>query len=287
MTYTPRAVAGMLGIAPTTLRTWDQRYGLGPSHRTGGGHRRYDDADLEVLRRMVVLIGQGVSPASAAVLARREPPDRPGHPHAPLGADDATAAQRGFLAAARRLDEPLMLDLAAKLLSDHGVVTAWESVFVPCLVELGEFVAERGEGVEVEHLASGSILHALREIPRAPGPGVLAALLTCAPDEQHALALEALGAALSEEGCHWRNLGARVPPDALFDAVARLRPSVVLVWAHRADLASQVPLDELCARSGAVAVAGPGWSGLALPDQVLHPARLPDAVDLVLTRVRA
>ena len=69
MTYTPRAVAGMLGIAPTTLRTWDQRYGLGPSVRTDGGHRRYEDADVEVLRRMVVLTAQGISAAAAAVLA--------------------------------------------------------------------------------------------------------------------------------------------------------------------------------------------------------------------------
>lgn len=288
MTYTPRAVAGMLGIAPTTLRTWYQRYGLGPSGRTEGGHRRYEEADVEVLRRMVVLTGRGVAPASAAVLARREPATAPRHPHAPIGADKALADRRGFLAAARRLDQPLMLDLAAKLLTDHGVISAWESVLVPCLVELGELIAERGQGVEVEHLASSSVVQALREIPRAAGPGVLTALLSSAPDEQHVLALEALGAALSEEGCRWRSLGARVPAEALCDAVARLRPSVVLVWAHRADLAELVPLAELETRSGALlAVAGPGWTGLPLPSFVRRPASLPDAVALVLDLVRA
>ncbi|HEX8869780.1 MAG TPA: MerR family transcriptional regulator, partial [Lentzea sp.] len=120
MTYTPRAVAGMLGIAPTTLRTWDQRYGLGPSGRTDGGHRRYEEADVDVLRRMLVLTGQGVAPASAAVLARQEPPARRSRAHKPISDEEAVAAQRGFLAAARRLDEPLMIDLAAKLLTDHG-----------------------------------------------------------------------------------------------------------------------------------------------------------------------
>lgn len=287
MTYTPRAVAGMLGIAPTTLKTWDQRYGLGPSTRTEGGHRRYGDADVEVLRRMVVLTGQGVAPASAAVLARSEPAVRPSRPRVPISDDEARAAQRGFLAAAKRLDEPLMLDLTAKLLTAHGVVAAWESVFVPCLVELGDMTAARGRGVEIEHLASGSVLQALRSLPRASGPGALAALLSCAPDEQHVLALEALGAALSEEDCLWRNLGARVPAEALCDAVTRLRPAVVLVWAHRADLARQVPLEELGVRSGAAfAVAGSGWDELSLPSFVRRPGSLAEAVQLVLARVR-
>ncbi|MBD9732408.1 MerR family transcriptional regulator, partial [Streptomyces sp. SID8111] len=29
-------VARRLGVAPTTVRTWDRRYGLGPDAHTGG-----------------------------------------------------------------------------------------------------------------------------------------------------------------------------------------------------------------------------------------------------------
>ncbi|MGZ3145962.1 MerR family transcriptional regulator [Lentzea chajnantorensis] len=287
MTYAPRAVAAMLGVSPVTLRTWDQRYGLGPSGRTEGGHRRYEEADVEVLRRMVALTGQGVTPAAAAELAQRGPADRRGTPRALLGADEAESVRRGFITAAKRLDEPLMLDLAGKLLTAHGVVAAWEQVFAPCLVELGHMVTERGRGVEVEHLASSSLLLALRGVPVASSPGVLAALLSCAPEEQHGLALEALGAALSEEDVLWRNLGARVPAQALYDAVVRLRPAVVLVWAHRPDLARQVPLTKLAERSSAlVAVAGPGWAEVALPSFVRAPGTLSEAIDLVLHRVR-
>ncbi|SFR04324.1 DNA-binding transcriptional regulator, MerR family [Lentzea waywayandensis] len=285
MTYTPRAVAGMLGVAPTTLRTWDQRYGLGPSIRTDGGHRRYEEADVDVLRRMVVLTGQGVSASAAALLARQKPAIRPSLPLSPLGSEDAASARRSFLAAAKRLDEPMMSDLAERLITDHGVVSAWETVFVPALVELGELVADTGQGVEIEHLASGSVLFALRGIPRASSPGVLSALLSCAPDEQHWLPLEALGAALSEQGRMWRNLGARVPADALYDAVTRLRPAVALVWAHRPELALRVPLEELGARPGTVlAVAGAGWNGLELPPFVHRPATLTEAIRLIVDR---
>ena len=48
------AVARRLGVAPATLRTWDRRYGLGPSQHRAGSHPRYTDDDVaEVTRRFV------------------------------------------------------------------------------------------------------------------------------------------------------------------------------------------------------------------------------------------
>nr|BFF18909.1 hypothetical protein GCM10025730_24300 [Promicromonospora thailandica] len=59
-------MARRLGVAPATLRTWDRRYGLGPSGRTAGSHRRYtpdDVARLLVMRRLTL---EGVAPVDAA-----------------------------------------------------------------------------------------------------------------------------------------------------------------------------------------------------------------------------
>ena len=42
-------VARRLGVSVTTLRTWHQRYGLGPSLHEAGRHRRYAEADLRKL----------------------------------------------------------------------------------------------------------------------------------------------------------------------------------------------------------------------------------------------
>lgn len=69
MTLTVAAVARRLGVAPATLRTWDRRYGLGPSEHTAGAHRRYSSADLARLVVMRRLTLEGVSPAEAAQLA--------------------------------------------------------------------------------------------------------------------------------------------------------------------------------------------------------------------------
>ncbi|MFB9377329.1 MerR family transcriptional regulator [Kineococcus gynurae] len=69
LTLTVAAVAKRLGVAPATLRTWDRRYGLGPSEHTAGEHRRYsatDIARLVVMRRLTL---EGLPPGEAAGIA--------------------------------------------------------------------------------------------------------------------------------------------------------------------------------------------------------------------------
>src|SRR5688500_7164581 len=63
---TVAAVARRLGVAPATLRTWDRRYGLGPSEHVAGSHRRYTRADVARLSLMRRLTLDGVPPAEAA-----------------------------------------------------------------------------------------------------------------------------------------------------------------------------------------------------------------------------
>ncbi|MEU1901833.1 MerR family transcriptional regulator [Nocardiopsis dassonvillei] len=63
---TPGATARLLGVSPSTLRSWDRRYGVGPRERSPGGHRRYSPADVARLRELCRLVGEGLSPASAA-----------------------------------------------------------------------------------------------------------------------------------------------------------------------------------------------------------------------------
>lgn len=66
---TVAAVARRLGVAPATLRTWDRRYGLGPTAHTAGAHRRYSSADVARLQEMRRMTLEGVAPADAARIA--------------------------------------------------------------------------------------------------------------------------------------------------------------------------------------------------------------------------
>ena len=66
---TVAAVARRIGIAPATLRTWDRRYGLGPSVHVAGSHRRYSAIDVARIDLMRKLMLNGVLPSEAAKTA--------------------------------------------------------------------------------------------------------------------------------------------------------------------------------------------------------------------------
>jgi MerR family transcriptional regulator, light-induced transcriptional regulator len=67
------AAARQLGIAPSTLRTWDRRYGIGPTNHTPGRHRRYNVDDLARLDLMRQALFRGATPADAAAHALATP----------------------------------------------------------------------------------------------------------------------------------------------------------------------------------------------------------------------
>jgi len=280
-------VARQLGIAVTTLRTWHQRYGLGPTGHTPGRHRRYTREDLDRLQTMRRLTQAGVPPAEAARRARAAPPAatpaRAGGGHAiPVGR--AAPEARGLARAALSLDATAATALLREAVAAEGVVAAWDTLVVPVLQGIGTRHATTGGVVEVEHLLSGCVSAVLSAVPR-PVAGAPRILLACAEEEQHSLPLEALAAALAERGVLVRHLGARVPFGALREAVRRTGPEAVVVWAHVRDLAHPdhlAALGELGNPPILLVAAGPGWSPDELPAGTCHPQRLAEAVALLL-----
>src|SRR5581483_1371151 len=172
-------VARRLGIAATTVRTWDRRYGLGPSRRDPGRHRRYnrrDFARLEVMRQLVI---QGVTPAEAARIARdlRNPDHRD-----EIGDEDTGLTRSRLVVSLRRaalaLDPAALEQIASRALAD-GVVPAWTTVFAPTLREIGRRHSVLSRYIAAEHLLSAAISAALSAVARpAARPSVL---LACAP----------------------------------------------------------------------------------------------------------
>jgi DNA-binding transcriptional MerR regulator len=64
------AVARVLGIPVTTLRTWEDRYGVVVPERSAGGHRLYSRQQLERLRFLRDRMSTGLSAADAHRLLR-------------------------------------------------------------------------------------------------------------------------------------------------------------------------------------------------------------------------
>lgn len=267
--------ARRIGVAVTTIRTWDRRYGLGPSYREPGRHRRYSEDDLARLELMRRLTVDGVDAAEAARIALaagdpagQAPPDSaqaPADSGAPVRAHGTV---KGLRRAALALD-PADVDRLLGLAFADGVVPAWTKVIAPALRGLGSQFAIAGRYIAAEHLLSFAVSAALARVPRPhTRPRVL---LACTPDEEHSLPMEALAAALAERGVASRMLGARVPVNALRDALARTGPAAVLIWAHSpatADGGQVAAAAEARPRPAVVAACGPGWDAGRLPDGV-------------------
>lgn len=63
------AVARELGIAPSTLRTWERRYRLIVPHRGDHGQRLYDSDQIVTLRRVLAQLRRGARARAAHDLA--------------------------------------------------------------------------------------------------------------------------------------------------------------------------------------------------------------------------
>lgn len=70
----------MLGISPSTLRSWERRYGFPRPQRSPGGHRQYALTEIEALRQalnethnassaIAIAIERGAAPSSSPLLA--------------------------------------------------------------------------------------------------------------------------------------------------------------------------------------------------------------------------
>ncbi len=283
---TVSAVARRLGVAPATLRTWDRRYGIGPSDHSVGAHRRYTAADVARLDDMHRLLMLGVSPAEAArsVVGRsaesgptRATREGSAPPQVPDGSSGSRAgggqvvaipggapSARGLARAAMALDGDTCRSIISASVEHRGVSTTWNQLLVPVLVGVGQRWEDSGEGVEVEHLLSEVILAVMQSRTSALEYPInqRSVLVACAPEDLHTLPLFILAAALAERRVSCRILGARVPHESLISAVRRTGPGAVLVWSQHAftgDLGQLVELPRL-RPAPLVLLGGPGWT---------------------------
>lgn len=289
------AVARSLGVAPATLRTWDRRYGLGPSGHVPGRHRRYSLDDLARLELMQRELIRGVAPADAARFALAASHPAPGPTTVPpadpepvrdsdgarapvrvggrlLRMPGASMRARGLGRAALAMDSAVVRGLLAEAVEAEGLVATWDGVVRPVLAAVADRWSSTGTGVEIEHLLSDSVTTVFNALAVAAGPAVGArpVVLAAMPAERHVLALTALAAVLAERQVPCRVLGADVPADALDAALRRTAPAAVVLWAQvpaTADVAVLAGLPRTRPRYRTF-VAGGGWAEAVLPDRI-------------------
>ncbi|WP_330181194.1 MerR family transcriptional regulator [Nocardia sp. NBC_01503] len=264
--YPVRVVAERLGIPAATLRSWNQRYGIGPAAHQPGRHRLYSEADIALLERMHALIKAGATPAGAAGLIRAGSVIR--------------GEYRPLLEAAFALDTAATSRLLIAHLRDFGVIGTWDELCRPAFAEI---VARQGAGegcIDVEHFLSWCVMSALhRTNPPPPSEVSPRVVLACTRGEAHSLPLEALRAALAERGVGAHTLGPDVPTDALADTLRRFEePVAVVLWSQQESTALTSVVRVGLAGGARVHVGGPGWAEVILPEAAIRVTSLLDAV---------
>src|SRR5690348_8654685 len=108
----------MIGIPATSMRNWEERYGLITPGRSPGGHRLYTERQVEQLRFLKRELARGLPPAAAHRLLAEETTSN----------EPAPQDGEGLLILLAERD-PFAADLAALFLATEGyeVVVAFDA----------------------------------------------------------------------------------------------------------------------------------------------------------------
>lgn len=225
-------LSGRTGVGTHQLRAWERRYGLLAPRRSAGNYRLYSPADEARVRLMQRYLAEGVPAAQAAELtiaARfavsvgggREVPSR-----------EVSTAQDEIRKALARFDETSAQRTLERLFAAFTPTTVTRDVLLPYMRELGEQWSSGRVTVAQEHFATNffqaRLLALARGWDRGLGPR---ALLACAPNEQHALALIVFGIALHELGWRITYLGADTPIETLAEVAEIIHPELTVMAA--------------------------------------------------------
>ncbi|PFG18986.1 MerR family transcriptional regulator [Serinibacter salmoneus] len=192
---TVAAVAARLGVAASTLRTWDRRYGLGPSGRAAGSHRRYSQEDLARLETMRALTERGVALGDAARMAQQSAPV----PDALVEDLDALS----LAAAAIDSGHDRLVTVLRASVGRRGLLETYLSRVEPAFGILAD--AERSDvpGHEPEVAVTAAMLEIVREHAALAAPSVDGEVLVVG-EGRFPLSAHVLAGALGEHGVRAR-----------------------------------------------------------------------------------
>ena len=231
--YTVGRAAELTGVPSTTLRKWEQRYGVVVPQRSAGNYRLYDDEAVRRLSVMRTLIDAGWSAHEAAqhvvldVAAAEADIPRPEE-----ACTDARAAE--LVRCAADFDVPALDRLLAGAFADGDHAAVVDDWLLPSLVTLGK-AWQRGEvSVAGEHFVSAGVHRRLAQVFQSlpvvtpGGPRVVAGL---ARGSRHELGVLAFSLVLRSRGVSVTYLGGDLPLEAWIGAVRLIAPVAAVLAA--------------------------------------------------------
>jgi methanogenic corrinoid protein MtbC1 len=197
------ALSRRTGVAPDTLRKWEQRYGVLRPSRTPGGQRRYSEDDVSRVQWLQARLSEGYRIGEAAILLGGGETEVAGTPAELRDALVDAVARADPEAIGRLLDQAFVLGPIEETLAD---------IVEPVLERVGESWQAGEFTVAQEHLLSSSVRARLeRQLADARGGVRGIAVLACVPGERHDLGLLMLAVLLRADGWQVAYLGADTP----------------------------------------------------------------------------
>ncbi|MFM2309590.1 MAG: hypothetical protein RLY87_1712 [Chloroflexota bacterium] len=243
--YNIKAVVQQTQVNVSTLRAWEQRYGVPQPKRTDHGHRLYSQRDIEIIKWLKLATEDGISISQAVVMLREDPEDAPGADavHEPVH-PRTTISDAGWPDLRSQLFDALVqvnIRQANVLLSTAISLFPVESlVYDVILPIMSDFSArwEDGTGcMAVEQLAVQIIRQRLTSLlqihaPYSTGPRMVVGATS---GEQHDIGALIYALMMEQEGWEVIYLGPSLGLTGLSDFLVRLSPAVVVLSASMID----------------------------------------------------
>lgn len=224
--YSIGDVAERCGINPVTLRAWQRRYGLLKPQRSEGGHRQFDEEDIQRIEEIKAWIKKGTPVGKVRALLENEKPAKE---------DDWGALQEDLLAVLRQASPSKLRGRMVKLTREVPVSTLIDNVLNPVRQRLqlehhtARMMSGVFEGILIQHVAV-SLQESLRK------PGTEALLIAWDIDDTTGLWLEAWRLAQ-------RDLHITVLPESVTSPRPEYFPGLMMyVWTGRETTLRQTEL---------------------------------------------
>ena len=224
----------MTGLSTHTLRMWEKRYGAVIPERTDAGGRLYSDADVERLRMLRRLVGEGHSIGGIARLSGADLRQMAGSLFEPADVD-TTDPHRELRARFVEAIERLRIEEAERMLAQTALSTEpsrfLREVVGPLLQEVGDRW-ERGELRIVHEHASSAVMRGLlfslmRFYPSSDsGPRVVVATPA---GEYHELGALMIAMLATMHGWRVLYLGTNLPAEEIAFAVEEVGAALLML----------------------------------------------------------
>jgi DNA-binding transcriptional MerR regulator len=213
------AAAELLGVSPNTLRSWERRFGYPKPRRTQGGHRQYDLAELESLRR-ALLETHNISSAIELARQRGEGPSSPSR----------------MVDAWDHFDEGLADRVMEESLAVRSVERSVEEVLLPAL----ELASGRdGRDAERElafRWATGWLYASRRVAPPASRPQGVLLFDSSTRLDLESLHMQALELCMRRAGFRTLLFALDLPPERVVRAIRLIDPTAFVFCGGEATL---------------------------------------------------